>query len=383
MYEIEKQISEKLKQEFFGPSVSVFVGHNFYPNVYVGPLSSLENNISTSENSPTSQSIDDPTKWFGMDYGQIIQMRSFLLRSKQKENIFSKSRFIEENQELALAEKPTETEIFFKKKPFFNFVLSEQSQPMGPVGNLEKMRLTQNTKIKPKVESIVRDDLKAAEAAYLLYEQNQDVYKITTILSAGILGKEKKQKLVPTRWSITATDDIVGKQLIKKIKDYSEISNYFVFQSSYMDNNFTVLMIPGSWEFENFETWAPQSNWYKPTEGKIIEEYEPYEGRKEYASLQAGGYYASRIGILEYLEKIKKQAKVVVFREIGDGYTVPLGVWQVRENVRNAMRQQSRKFPTKQEALNFINSVSRIGIENYSKKSKILNRKNLFDFVRF
>ena len=41
---------------------------------------------------------------------------------------------------------------------------------MGPVGNLEKMRLTENTKIKPKIESIVRDDIKAVEVMFTVKE---------------------------------------------------------------------------------------------------------------------------------------------------------------------------------------------------------------------
>ena len=382
---IEKQVSEKLRQDFFGPSVSVFVGHNFYPNVYVGPMASLDNRF---------ENIDDPSSWFGLDYSKIIEMRSFLLRSKQKENVFSRSIFIEENQELALADRPTETEILFKKKPVFSFELSEYSQPMGPTGTLEKMKITENTKIDRKVEYIVRDDLKAAEAAYMLYQNNQDVYKITTILSSGILGKKENRKLAPTRWSVTASDEIIAKKLMEKIRDYKEVSDYFVFSSSYMDNHFTVLIMPGSWEFENFEywstqaspvssfSWTPVSNWAAQTDSKIIEEYEPFDGRKSCAEKQAGGYYASRIGVVEHLEKINRQAKVVVFREVGEGYSIPLGVWQVRENVRNAMKNRFLKFSTQKEALDYIRTRLRIRLEDYLKISKILNRKTLLNFMK-
>ena len=369
---IEKIVSEKLKQDFFGPCVSVFVGHNFYPNVFVGPMASLESEM---------QNIDNPGSWFGLDYSKIIEMRSFLLRSKQKESIFSRSKFIEENQELALAERPTDTEILFKKKPVFSFQLSEYTQPMGPVGALEKMKITENIKIDHKVENIVRDDLKAVDAAYLLYKNNQDVYKITTILSAGILGKKENKKLVPTRWSVTASDDIICKKLIEQIKDFKEMSEYLVFQSTYMDNHFIVLVMPGSWEFENFEVWATGSNWSVPTQSKIIEEYESYEGRKNYAEKQAGGYYATRLGICEYLEKIKKQAKVVVFREVGEGYTIPLGVWVCRETVRNAVNHYPKKFNTDNEALEYVKTLTKVRMEDYIKNSKVLNRRTLFSFL--
>ena len=369
--EIEAKVKEFLKKEMFGPNYSVFVGHFGYPQVNIGPMTGLEEN----------QNMDNPAKWFGMSYQKIIELRSMLIRSKQQENIFSRNKFIQENQDLALASKPTDLELIFKKDPVYNFVLSDFLQPMGPVGSLEKMRVTENIKINRKVEYIIKDDLKAQEAVHLLYKNNQDVYKITTILSTGVLGKEENKKIVPTRWSITATDDIIGKYLIGKIKDYRPISNFQIFQSEYMDNHFTVLLMPGSWEFENFEVWAPGSNWSVPTQSMIVEEYEPYEGRKTYADKQAGGYYATRLAVMEYLEKIKKQAKVIVFREVGEGYSMPLGVWQVRENVRNAMKQTHKSFSTEAGVLEYLKTALRIKVDDYIKKSRILKRKSLIDFM--
>jgi hypothetical protein len=37
-------------------------------------------------------------------------------------------------------------------------------------------------------------------------------------LSIGVLGLKKDKKLVPTRWAITATDDILAKKLLEKVK---------------------------------------------------------------------------------------------------------------------------------------------------------------------
>lgn len=368
--EIEQRVKEKLKKEFFGPSCSVFVGHEGYPNVNIGPTACLEE----------KESMEDPSSWFGKSYQEIIELRSLVIRSKQNESIFSRNKFIQENQELALASRQPDIEIVFRSQPFYRFVLSEYLQPMGPSGTLEKLQITENTKIDRKVEYIVKDDLKAKEAAVLLYNNNQDVYKITAILSSGILGRQENKKLVPTRWSITATDDIIGNGLIGKIKTYREISDYFVFESSYMDNHFKILFMPGSWEFENFECWAPGSNWSAPTQSRIIEEYEPFGGRKTYASSQAGGYYATRLGVLEYLEKTKRQAKALVFREVGEGYSMPLGVWQVRENVRNAMKSKFVKFSSGKAAFSYLKNRLKMRFESYRKKSKILGRKTIENF---
>jgi len=45
------------------------------------------------------------------------------------------------------------------------------------------------------------------------------------------------------------------------------------------------------------------------------------------------------------------------------------------------MRQKPQKFSTKEEALQHVDSVTRVKLEDYLKNSKILSRKNLFDFL--
>jgi len=388
-FDLQKKISEKLSREFFVPSYSVFVGHNNYPNLNVGPMSGFEVN----------PALDDPAKWFGLRYEKIIELRSMLIRSKHRENVFSKSKFIQEQQELAIAKKPTDTEIIFKKTPVYHFILSESVQPMGPTGLLEKMKITENVKVDVRVEKIVGDDTLANEACYLLYSKGQDVYKISTILSSGILGLRNNKKLVPSRWTTTASHDIISKYLIEKIKQFPSANEYRIYSSQFLDNHFEVLLIPGNWEFENFETWAPGSNWNAQTQSKskppagfdassnqskyipqIIPEYEPYEGRTAYAESQAGGYYASRLGVTEGLISLKRQARVVVFREVYEGYCIPVGCWQILENVRNAFRQPCVKFGTKREAIDYVSEKLRIPISQYIKKSKILGQKKLLEF---
>jgi len=367
------KIKENLRKEFFGPSTSVFVGHNFYPNVYVGPLAPL-----TSENLET---IDSPQEWFGKPYSHIIEMCSFVLRSKRKENVNSRSRFIEQTQELALAQKPTDVELTFKKKPIIDFEYSDITQPMGPSAPLEGLRITENPKIPRRIERIANDDLKAEEAGFLLYRHGEDVYRISTILSSGVLGFEENRKLVPTRWSITATDDIIFRKLVNEVKQFGQINEYLVFSSEYLDNHFSFLLTPGNWEFENFEAWSPGTTWsFNLKRTEILEEYEPFRGRTTYANLQAGGYYASRLAVIEYLHRVRKQARVIGFREIHEGYTIPLGVWVVRETARNAFRSKPARFSTLKEALTHIDSKLRLSITEFVKRSRILRQKRLGDF---
>jgi len=361
----------KASKDFFGPSYSVFVGRIGYPRVSIGPLAAVEQ----------APNIDNPKSWFGMEYSDVIHLRMMLLRSKHSENIHSSSRFVTENQELALASSPTDVEINFKKNPVYRVSFSDVLQPMGASASLLKMRLAGNPKIRKHVDRIVSDELKASQASLMLYGRGEDVYRITTILSSGALGMADRKKLVPTRWSITATDDTIFKEMVKKVKDFPSVNEFAVYSSKYLDNHFEILLMPGQWEYENFEAWAPGSFWsqnLKKTE--ILEEYEPYKGRTKYAELEGGGYYAARLGIIEGLFQLKRQARVVVFREVHEGYVVPLGVWVVRETVRNAFKNRPEKFETMGKALEHIGNKLRISVDEYAKNSRILKQRRLWDF---
>lgn len=370
-FRVEPKIEKRVSKDFFGPSMNVFVGRIGYPRVSIGPLTAIE----------LKARLDSPGSWFGMDYGDIIELQSLLLRSKLRQDVHSRSRFVEETQELALASKPTDVEMRFRRKPVYRMSFSDMYQPMGPSAALEKMRITENPKISGRVEKIVGDEIKANEAGFLLYKTGQDVYKISSILSSGIMGLEENKKLVPTRWSITATDDIVFKSLVSGVKDFPSVNDYLVYSSNYLDNHFEILLMPGNWEYENFEAWAPGSMWsFNLKKTEIIEEYESFRGRTAYADKEGGGYYAARLAVIEALWGMRRQARVVVFREIYEGYTVPLGVWQVRENARNAFKGRPEVFKTLGEALKHIDSKLRLSINDYINVSKILKQRRLSDF---
>ncbi len=361
------------RKDFFGPGYSVFVGRMGYPNVMMGPLVAIED----------KPDIDSPTAWYGQDYSRVIELRSSLLRSKRGENVFSRSRFVRDSQEVALASKPTDVEMLFRGRPFFRASFSDVTQPMGPSVSVEKMKLAGNPRVPLHIEKLVSDELKAKEAGFRMYEKGEDVYRISNILSSGALGLEGNKKLVPTRWSITSVDSFIADGLMESVRDFPSINEYIVFESQYIDNHFVVLFMPGSWEFENFEAWMPGSTWAKQLRApEVIEEYEPFAGRTKYAENQGGGYYASRIACLEKLKGMRRQARVVVFREVYEGYAIPLGVFVVRETARHAYGDKPPvRFSTKEGALNYIRGRLRVPMEEYKKKSRILGQKNVFDFV--
>jgi hypothetical protein len=359
---------------------SVFVGRIGYPYVYAGPL--------VPPVQEDTSLYDLPEFWFGKSIDEIVGFRSMLIRGKYRVHVqkFNEAgKIIERTRELALAVKPVDVELLLKKKPKGFIVLDDEVQPFGPSAPIRDLRVG-NTYWDHQIEKAYYDtDLKAAEAVLELYQKGVLVTKIQRAFSVGAFGLERNRRLVPTRWSITAVDSIISKALMEKVKTFQEISEYRVYESRYLDNIFEVLMIPDKWSYESIEAWYPGTVW-NPHGRSIVmySDWEGYEGRTTYAEI-GGCYYAARLAVCEQLVKEQRQATVIVLREAHPGYIMPVGVWQVRENVRNAMRQKPYIFKTLKEALQFISSRLQIPIQKWIMQSTLLKnallQKKITDYM--
>jgi len=359
---------------------SVFVGRIGYPYVYAGPLvPPIQEDTSL---------FDIPELWFGKPIDEIVRFRSMLIRGKHRVHVkkFEKAgKIIEKTQELALAVKPVDVELELKKRPRGFVVLDDEVQPFGPSAPIKDLKVG-SARWDEKVEKAYYDtDLKATEAVIELYEKGTFVTRIQRAFSVGAFGIKKQRRLVPTRWSITAVDSIISKELIERVKEFQQIGEFLVYESNYLDNRFIVLMIPDAWSYEAIEAWYPGTIW-NPHSSNILmfSDWEGYNGRTTYAEI-GGCYYAARLAVCEHLIKEKRQAKVVVLREAHPGYIMPVGVWQVRENVRNALKQPPLKFSSLNEALNYIAGKFDIPIQFWIWKSKLIQseifQKKLTDFM--
>ena len=375
---LEMQIKIKLKlpekEEIYGTSPkSVFVGAEGYPKVYAGP------SITVIDDENLIEIVDDPKKWYGLNIEEILKLRYSLIRVGKKLGVKDESRLKEKITEISLAENFVDIEAKLRKKLKFSISVDPLVQPFGPRGIIEKLDIVNNVKISKKVEKIVEDELKAKEAIYLLYNYaKKDVWEISKIFSSGVLGKKINKKIVPTRWSITAVDSILAEELTKNIKWEKEIDEYWVFHNEFLGNHFEVLLIPQVFSFEMFEAWFPKSIWMKEGKPIIQQEYEFSFGRKTYAEKEAGAYYAAKFAITEFLFKIRRQASAIVIREIYPEYAIPVGVWEVRENVRKALINRPKKFNSLEEALMDINKRTKIDVKEYEKRSVLLKQKNLY-----
>ncbi len=360
--------------EFSGNSPpGVFVSWYSYPKISVAPLSppSLENNAGM---------LDAPEQWFGLPQEKIINFRQSLIRSSKKFSAADASnpqQALQSIQELTMSIAPVQVEVSLLKKPALKNSFHDIVAPMGPQAPLKKLSLSENPKIHKKVDYLNADiDAKAQTAVMELYSSGLPVSFLHKLLSAGTLGVQKARKLVPTRWSITAVDSNISKHLIEeKVKQFSQLGEIRLFHSNYLDNDFWVLLYPGEWSFEQLESYLPGGTW---TEGAakhhMMQDHEFYSGRKTYASNVAGAYYSARLAVAEYLVREKRQASAIVFREIGSGYTLPLGVWQIRENVRHALQQKPLAFSDFALALAFLGRKLQVPIKQYERESMLLDR---------
>lgn len=351
---------------------SVFIGRTGYPNVYAGPL--------VPPVQADTSMYDLPELWFGKSIDEIVAFRSMLVRGKHRVHVqkFNEAgKIIEKTRELALAVKPVDIELNLTKKPHGNIFMSDEIQPFGPSAPIRDLHMS-NTSWDHHLENAYTDtDLKAVPAVLELYSKGVMETKIQRAFSVGAFGIEKNRRLVPTRWSITAVDDIISKNLIEKVKQFPEINEYRVYESQYLDNVFEVLMIPREWSYEAIEAWYPGTVWNPNGKQTVMfSDWEGHENRTTYAQI-GGCYYAARLAVCELLLKERRQARIIVLREAHPGYIMPVGVWQVRENVKNAMRQKPLLFNTLNEALHRIACQFSIPLESWIRESHLI-RNTLF-----
>ncbi|GBC75798.1 hypothetical protein HRbin06_01121 [archaeon HR06] len=361
---------EGVKEKVSGSSPpAIFVGRINYPHVYIGPMS--------PNYFGDTKILDTPELWLGKDFMEILDYRVSLFRGKVRAKVSEaeeESRLIQNLQEIVLSDDPVDLELYFEKEPTYTLILDDDSQPFGPSAKLKALKVS-NPKTDRRVEKVYYDrDLKASDAILKLYRDGVYVSKIQRVLSAGMLGLRGKRKLVPTRWSITAVDDILSKGLLEDIKSFPPINEYRVYSFNYLDNYYVGIFFPENWSFEWIEAWFPKTHWnLYGMEVALLGDYEEYFGKFGYSSV-GGCYYACRLAVCEALWREKRQAKVLVLREIHPGYLLPLGVWNVREAIRGMLRGKYEKFNHLKEALNFAFKNLTIPFNKWLKVSHILKQ---------
>lgn len=363
---------------------AVFVGRYGYPKVDIGPLLPGEFGDTAI--------MDRPEMWMGKSIDDIVDMRYRLVRGKytiDATDFMKSGKIVTDIQEIALTEKPVDVEANFRERPHGRIVLDDDIQPFGPAARMEGLKKGNGRWERNLEKNYYDTDLRAAAAVVEAYNNGTLISEIQKAFSVGTMGVDKRRRFVPTRWSITAVDDIIGRDYLKRTRFYPTIDEYRVYYWEQLDNRWAILMMPTTWRFELIEAWYPGTSWnpvHWTDDGaniSIISDCEFFDGRTEYAHI-GGCYYASRMAVNELLEREHRTAGAVICREAHEGYVMPVGVWNVRENVRMALKTEPLRFDTMDAALTFIESKMDLKRQTWIRNSGVLTdwftQKRIEDF---
>ncbi len=348
----------------------VFVGRLGYPRVSIGPM--------VPPQFGDTSVLDTPEEWLGRPIDQIVDFRYSLVRgnsSARVEDARRPGRLLTSLQELAMASRPVDTELKLTKPPRKILTLSEDTQPFGPSAPLESFKIG-NPSVDKRIETAYYDrDLKATDAIEALYSKGVLVTRIQKAFSLGMFGDGARRKIVPTRWSITAVDSSISLSLLERVKHNPTIGEYRVYSFNVYDNQYLAILLPEQWRFEWIEAWFPNTTWNQfSTSPYLIGDYEEYFGRTTYAKV-GGCYYSTRLAVSEALEREGKQAAAIVLRETYPGFIMPLGVWNIRESIREMMKGSFERHQTFQGAMDSALSRLVIPKAKWKRESVLMSRE--------
>lgn len=350
---------------------SVFIGRHGYPRVSVGPM--------IPPVAGDTSLLDMPELWTGCTIDDIISFRSQLVRGKyavDAHDVENESKIVAITREIALAEKPVDADAVFSSKPRGSIALFEDAQPYGPSASLLQLDAG-NMRYNPKIEKAYHDtDLRAADALAALYGRGVPVSQIQKAFSVGAFGLGGNRRFVPTRWSITAVDSTLSERLMESTRAFPLINECRAYVHEHLDNRWIVLMVPRPWSYELVEAWYPGTAWNAGDSVEMMSDSEGFSGRAAYARI-GGCYYAARLAVNELLNRERRQASVVVLREAHPGYILPVGVWNVRENVRKALEDKPLVFSSLKEALMLVGRTMDIPVQKWILASAVL-RNSLY-----
>ena len=364
--EIVDDIKPKVeKKDVFGSSPpSFFTGEQGYPKVLAGPMVPSETG--------DTEILDSPEEWGEKSIEDIIRYRSSLVRTSTPVKVGDASnpdRLVRDMQEVILSESPIDVEAHLKKKPKVRLEYNDFSAPLGPNSKVEEIDIAENPDVPRTMDKLLDDELKTEDSIKVLYDKDVNISYINKVLSAGLLGSDSRKKFVPTRWSITGTDDMLSNNMLDDIKRKRLINDYELYMDEFLGNRYVVLLIPTGWKFEVLESWLSGTTFTDKT--TIVSDYE-IKKRTDYAEDVAGGYYASRIAVTEHLKNRNRQAGALVFREVHPSYYAPLGVWQVREGTRKALDSFRYRSEDLEELLNIISNFLYVNISKWESESNLL-----------
>ncbi|ABM81052.1 Nre family DNA repair protein [Hyperthermus butylicus] len=329
---------------------SIVVGEAGYPTV------PILYNLPPEEHGEKARLHDAPLDWARqrLPLRTIISYRSSLVSGVKRVQATTPWKLYEEEISVAaVSTKPVQSRALLEKPPIPSLRFDGVLAPQGPAAPARKVIVESNPTLHPKLEKLIWDDARSDEAVYELYRSGVDVYTIVRAFSLGLLGRVRSRRLVPTRWSITAVDQIISTRLLHRVRTYDTLGRVEVYHAHYLGNYITVILFPGSYEAELIEVWHPLTPWTQAASQPVV--YRVTESMSLKLSEMDGGYMAMRLPVAEQLHARRRQAKAIIVREITRDYYAPVGNWHLRETTRQALvHGLVATFDTLDEAIRYV-----------------------------
>ena len=286
------------------------------------------------------------------EYSQILSQKakSIVGNSKPIHKTHHQEKINLELQDIYASKKAIESTHTFEDEVKVGKILS--SKVAGLLGNsthLKNVQADDNISISKLIEKHRIGETKSKDAILELYYKGFDDNQIRSLLSLGNFGIKQNKVLVPTKWSISACDSVIEQDLYSKIIQYSISNSFEIFEYEDKGNHFIICYLPYHFCSEVVETWPQDSKW------AIERDFVTHNNKLQTKEPQcAGGYFATKLAMLEYLHNNKQQRACVSIRII-ENYEIPLGVIFVRECVREALkRKKIFSSQNEEEFLEFI-----------------------------
>ncbi len=339
---------------------SVFIGSSGFPKLLAGPMI-------TPVHGDTAI-MDQPEEWISrlLPQEDIIRYRMNLVRGKHRVDAKDlDSRFITQLREIAMADTSIESDATFSSVPT-GISFSEEHAPYGPSAEITSLEI-ENTRWNHRLEKVYSDtDLVATDAIMHLHRQGIPFSTIQKAFSVGTMGRGRDRHLVPTRWSITACDSTIANRLYQEVKTNVLLDTWRVHEFSSLNNRYTVILMPTGWQYE----WTEAFVHVLGNEELVFSDHEIRKPKTTYSPL-GGCYYSCKMAVLEALARERIQAGAIVLREAQEGY-VPLGVFNVRENVRSALRQPGIELEDAEAVFSHIKDRFTLPASRFEMAGKLL-----------
>ncbi len=388
MNEIKKELINSAKEKYFNelkrvklefkPSKEIdgygagsIVGEKNYPllNIY---------NVSNPEKKSCFLNDYNTVK---KDYDHIIKLKV--------QNIFSSNNSIHIKKindnisknivDIYKSKNPVNfTSEFEKEIEFKKINISKFFGILGGENNIKSITLNQNSKTSKQIEKFTENDIKSKDAMISLYKKGINESQIINLLALGQFGVGFNRKLVPSKWANTAYDKNISDFLYDNVIRNKFIENIEFFDFSDKGNHFFIFLFPNEYCFENIEMINKNKSIlidFNNFQNKLIGKTDPDT---------AGGFFATKLAILEYLNFKQKQASIVSIRLI-DNYEIPLGVIFIRECIRSAMKINKKKFVNIEELFLYLKNENNSIFDILSKSCAIKNmksQKRITEYIR-